>query len=575
MKAPHSSKASLAAQFASLFYGPRRLEISDTALILLSSLFFAVAHNTVFFSKVLQIYPLAGNHALFLSSLFAVLVAVIAIILSLLCYCFTTKPVVIGLLIVSALTNSFMSSYGVIMNTDMLTNILETNPAESLELANTALIAKLFFLGILPSFIIARLKIRYGTFWLNLLRRSILIIGSVAVVALAVLTSAPTYASFLREHKPVRYFANPVSFVYATVKLATAQTKAAGDTELATIADDAKSSPRSRQPKLVIFVVGETARADRFSLNGYDRETNPLLQKEDFVNLSNVSSAGTSTSISVPSMFSHLGREEFSSQQARSTENVLDILQKTGASVLWVDNNSDSKGVALRVPYRDYRNETTADSNDEEPRDEGMLEGLQEYIDQQDGDICIVLHQMGSHGPGYYKRYPKAFEVFKPVCKSSQLEECSQEEIDNAYDNTILYTDYFLSKVIALLKNNDLTHETAMLYFSDHGESLGEDNMYLHGYPYALAPEEQTRVPAIMWFGSEFPVNKDALRRHATTPFSHDNIFHTLLGLFEIQSQQRVPQLDLIAISQAYQLQESPDAITIARDGDASPDHAY
>ncbi len=110
---------------------------------------------------------------------------------------------------------------------------------------------------------------------------------------------------------------------------------------------------------------------------------------------------------------------------------------------------------------------------------------------------------MGSHGPAYYKRYPKAFEKFTPTCKTNQFSKCSNEMINNAYDNTIVYTDYFLSQVIALLKKNQ-THQSAVLYMSDHGESLGEKGLYLHGMPYFIAPKEQTHVPSIAWFDKQF-----------------------------------------------------------------------
>jgi lipid A ethanolaminephosphotransferase len=168
-----------------------------------------------------------------------------------------------------------------------------------------------------------------------------------------------------------------------------------------------------------------------------------------------------------------------------------------------------------------------------------MLAGLQDYIDKHaEGDILIVLHQMGSHGPAYYKRYPEAFRVFTPTCESSQLDECSQEEISNAYDNTIVYTDHFLAEVISLLKNNDEHFETAMFYASDHGESLGEGGVYLHGMPYWIAPGSQTAVSMILWFGPNFDdVDAEDVRAVIDTPLTHDNIFHTLLGLFEIHSQ--------------------------------------
>ena len=227
------------------------------------------------------------------------------------------------------------------------------------------------------------------------------------------------------------------------------------------------------------------------------------MEKEDVINFSNVFSSGTATAVSLPCMFSLFGRGGCNGQKEMSTENLFDVLRHAGISILWRDNNSDSKGVALRVPYQDFKNPQKNSVCDIECRDEGMLTGLQAYIDgKRSGDILIVLHQMGNHGPAYYKRYPESFEKFKPVCKTNQLEKCSREEIGNAYDNAILYTDYFLSKVIALLKANSQGFETGMVYMSDHGESLGENGLYLHGLPYFMAPETQKHIAALMWFGS-------------------------------------------------------------------------
>jgi lipid A ethanolaminephosphotransferase len=168
-----------------------------------------------------------------------------------------------------------------------------------------------------------------------------------------------------------------------------------------------------------------------------------------------------------------------------------------------------------------------------------MLVGLQEYVDQvKTKDIFIVLHQMGNHGPAYFKRYPKKFEIFKPVCKTNELDKCTNEEIGNAYDNAILYTDYFLAKVISFLKLNSNKFNTAMLYVSDHGESLGENGVYLHSLPYLMAPKEQIEVPMIMWFGGKMleETSQIKLNRILGFPFSHDNIFHTVLGMMEVKS---------------------------------------
>jgi lipid A ethanolaminephosphotransferase len=153
---------------------------------------------------------------------------------------------------------------------------------------------------------------------------------------------------------------------------------------------------------------------------------------------------------------------------------------------------------------------------------------------------------MGNHGPAYYKRYAASFEIFKPACQTNQLQKCSIEEINNAYDNAITYTDYFLAHVISLLKNNSSLFETTMFYISDHGESLGEHGLYLHGFPYMLAPEEQRHVAAIMWFGNSFKIDQAKLLQKRDKPYSHDNIFHTLLGLMEVQTNVYKKSMDIL-----------------------------
>ena len=251
------------------------------------------------------------------------------------------------------------------------------------------------------------------------------------------------------------------------------------------------------------------------------------------ISYSNISACGTSTAISVPCMFAFAGREDFDPDEAEHTENVLDILKRAGVNVLWRDNNSDSKGVASRIAHDDYKSSEINTLCDTECRDTGMLVGLQEYIDASEGDVLIVLHQMGSHGPAYYKRYPKEFEHFKPACRSAELSTCSIEEITNAYDNSILYTDYFLSRVIELLKQNTPKYETTMFYVSDHGESLGEAGIYLHGLPYMFAPEAQIKVPVIVWAGSSSDIDYERSLQLKTQANSHDALFATLLQTFE------------------------------------------
>jgi lipid A ethanolaminephosphotransferase len=345
------------------------------------------------------------------------------------------------------------------------------------------------------------------------------------------------YTSFLREHKSLRYYTNPIYYIYSVSKYIN-RTFNNAKIIILPIGKDAQVPINDIDRELIILVIGEAARADRFSLNGYQKETNPLLQKEDVISFTNMYSCGTSTAYSVPCMFSILPRDQYNDNKGASTENLLDVLSHTdNINIQWRDNNSSSKGVALRVPYYDYKLPEINPVCDVECRDEGMLVGLQKYIDdQKEGDILIVLHQMGNHGPAYYKRYPAAFEKFTPACKSNQLDECSKEEINNAYDNALVYTDYFLAQTIKLLKKNSKQFETAMIYMSDHGESLGEYGIYLHGLPYQMAPESQKHIASIFWFGDSFKIDKKSLRSNSAKQFSHDNLFHTILGLMEVET---------------------------------------
>jgi lipid A ethanolaminephosphotransferase len=394
------------------------------------------------------------------------------------------------------------------------------------------------FLGILPAFIIYRVKNPIQTIRRSLFSTTATIFLSFLIIIIALLFFSKFYTSFFREHKPLRYYTNPTYAFYSAGKFISNKFDRR-EVAVKAIGLDAKKDESSKGRRLAIVVVGEAARADRFSLNGYERITNPLLEREDIIDFSNMYSCGTTTAISVPCMFSSLDRKNYSDKKAKSTENVLDILSRGGIKILWRDNNSSSKGVADRVLYEDYSNPKINKSCEGECRDVGMLAGLQDFIDQQKNeDILIVLHQMGNHGPAYFKRYPKEFERFIPACGTNQLEECQPEEIGNAYDNAILYTDYFLKQTIELLKQNDGEFQAALIYMSDHGESLGENGIYLHGMPYFMAPDAQKHVGALMWFSetAKQDINTSELKRIADSHFSQDNLFHTLLGFMRIKT---------------------------------------
>jgi lipid A ethanolaminephosphotransferase len=520
--------------------------IKSRTLILAVSAFIVIFSNGAFFKHVLQAYPVSLGNVVMIASIAAILMAFQVIFFTLLGIRHFLKPLLIFVLLSSSFVAYFMGAYDIVVDTEMLQNIMQTNLNESLDLLSFQQIAYVLLLGVLPSIAVYKINIEQQSLKVSALDKIKTIAVAAGIIVIIIFTFSKFYTSFFREHKPLRFYVNPTYYLYS-IGLYVNQAFSQEMTGLELTGQDAYIETNNGPRKLVILVVGEAVRADHFSLNGYVRETTPLLKKEDVVNFPQFTASGTATAISVPCMFSCAGREAYEPVIALHTENILDVLKHAGVNILWRDNNSDSKGVAVRVPFEDYK---TPDRNtvcQDECRDEGMLVGLQEHIDKQGkGDIVIVLHQMGNHGPAYYKRYPAEFEKFTPVCRTNQLEECSQEEISNAYDNAILYTDYFLANVIKLLKKNDAKFQSAMIYMSDHGESLGENGLYLHGFPYAMAPDAQKHIPAVMWFGKQFQINKDAVKRRSADSYSHDYLFHTLLGFFEVKTKVYRSELDIL-----------------------------
>ena len=507
---------------------------SQIGAIFLVVVFVMSTANAALFSHIVDLYPWTLQNAPFLVSLtlfFSVLTALFFMTVS-----FGRKGrwLIALLLMLSAQAAYYMDNFGVLMDVVMIDNIVNTDIKEVEGLMSIGMVVRLLVFGVLPAWLVMQYWPQVSNVKAVFRARVKCILLLILALVVLILPFTAGYTSFIREHKITRFYANPTYPVYSLIKYAVIQLTAEQARDIKRIAVDAHMNAHDAKNELIIMVVGETARADRFSLNGYHRETNPLLSKEAIVNFTNVSSCGTSTSVSVPCMFSELGRKDYEKDKALNQENALDILARNGVQVLWRDNNSSSKGVATRVKYEDFKTPTLNPVCEGECRDIGMLNGLDQYIAANKGkDMMIVLHQMGNHGPEYYRRYPKAFAKFQPICMTGELRDCSQEEIDNSYDNAILYTDYFLSEVIQLLKKYDGEYETAMLYVADHGESLGEHGVYLHAAPYIMAPEAQTHVPAILWVGQHFDYQLNQVKPYQDYPLSHDDLFCTLLIGFE------------------------------------------
>lgn len=523
------------------------LHAGATLVNLIVAVFLACFANGPFWHAVITKLALATtDHWAFLGVVMLSLLMIFNILCSLWSFNPIHKPFLIVLISIAAIVNYFMGSYGIVIDKQMITNLLETDVREASEQLTWPLFGHFFLMGVLPSSLLLLTRISYRPWRRELLVRSGVILASTILLVILLLIYFKEFALFGRKHRELRMYINPTYPIYSLAKTLKTNSQGITRTPIKAIGADARK-PTNTPKSAVVLVVGETARAEEFSLNGYVRMTNPQLSSRDVISFTDVQSCGTATAESLPCMFSHLGKSNYSRNEANKYENLLDVLQRAGVRVIWRDNNSGSKGIADRVNFEDL-----ATAKDEalcstgECYDEILLKGLDKLLAQNRGDLLIVLHQKGSHGPSYYKRSPKDSELFLPECTKDNVQDCDRQSIINAYDNTIVYTDYVLGKLIDLLKTQQ--YATAMLYVSDHGESLGENNIYLHGLPYAIAPKQQTQVPMIFWASSSFRQEKDLdverLRQQRTDHFSHDNLFHSILGLFDVSTELYRPELD-------------------------------
>lgn len=519
----------------------KKPEIPATRLVAVLSAYFLLFLNISFWRFVFtHAEPSGLVGGLFMLSVPVLIFTLLYLSFSLLLLPYIGKPLLILLLIISAGVNYLMYQFGVFIDADMIRNTFETHPGEVKDLITLRSVLWLTALGIVPAVMLARIKIVFKPFWKETLGR----LKRCGLLLLCLLIFLPfvykEYASFGRNNNQVRRLVSPLNYIYATVRYF--QIEHQKKRPFTKLDEAAEHVPYPDEEKTVfILVLGETARAMNFSLNGYARETNPKLKTQDIVNFPHVESAGTATAFSVPSIFSFTQRGDFSPTDAKYTENLLDLLQQTGYEILWKENDNGCKGVCQRVPNveMDLKDQRFCDGT--YCRDEILLDGLEEYLANIKGENAfIVLHTIGSHGPTYYRRYPPEFKKFTPTCDTEEIQTCTQEQIINTYDNTILYTDHIVSSVIDILKKFP-HYESGLLYVSDHGESLGENGVYLHGLPYSIAPKEQTSVPMVLWMSEVMKksdhIDYDCLKKKAAEGnFSHDNLSHSLLSLMEVDS---------------------------------------
>ena len=497
----------------------------------------------------------------------AMIAALTTALLALAAWRWSIKPAIALVLLAAAFGAHFMASYGVVIDATMMTNVMQTDPREVRDLLNLRMAATVGVLAVLPLALLWRTRVQRVGFVRQLGRN---LLGAVAAVLVLVALLYALFADLsatMREHTSMRYLINPLNSFYALADLAVQSRSRPGGPPQA-IGLDARIAARtagSRAP-LLLLVIGETARADHFAVNGYGRATTPQIELLHFTSFSNVSSCGTSTATSLPCMFSALGKAGFE-RRDHDHENLLDLVQRSGMAVLWLDNQAGCKSLCERVPNAYAHTPATGAKPlpptlcaDDECLDEALLAGLDERLaalpaERRERGVLLVLHQMGSHGPAYYKRSPPERKPFVPECRTNALQQCDRQSLVNAYDNSIAYTDVVLAQAVQWLMRQRASYDPALLYVSDHGESLGENNIYLHGLPYAVAPREQTHVPMLWWQPDPAAtLTRPAaacLKAGAGQALTHDNLFHTALGALGVQASEYKPALDAFAACRA------------------------
>ena len=526
--------------------------LSSNRAILLLSIYILLIFNLGFWSYLFQHVTLKNN-VIFWFTVPAVMLAAMNLCMQLLFWPYLHRLMVPLLLLLGSAVSYAVMMQHIYFDANMLQNIMQTNIGEAGAWLTPQFWMWLGITGLLPAqWYCWGVNIHYTKPWYREFgKRIVVIIVSLITVFTVILLAYGSYISFFRNNKTVNHLIVPTNFVGAAVK--TAYNTYDAHQPLQRIGLDASHQHHGNK-RLLILVMGETTRAQNWGLNGYPRQTTPELAAmgDQVVNFPQVSSCGTATVVSLPCLFSNMPRQHYQANLAKHQEGLLDVLQRSGVAVSWRDNDGGCKGVCDRIRHLDVRDwAPNLKCNSDGCLDESLLINLHDMITNMPDDAVLVLHTMGSHGPAYYQRYPEAFRRFTPTCDTNQIQQCTREQLRNTYDNTVLYTDHILAEIIKLLQNKSGL-ASAMWYFSDHGESLGENGIYLHATPYAIAPEEQTRVPMLFWANHDFSsisnLDMDCLRRHAhQQEFSHDNIFHSVLGLMDVRTSEYQTQLDLFA----------------------------
>lgn len=544
----------------SSFFSQRpKKSISLSGFNMLLAIWLGLILNFAFYQKIHEFTPYANLKAgLLMAATALIIIAFYNLILQWLNWKWNAKILASVLIILGGFSAYFVNSLGVVITPDQIQNMLQTDAREVRDLWSMRLVIWTLGFVIFPLGIVWMLQIQPASLGRQIVQKGLSSVVSLGLILGLLFCFYVDYAAIFREHRDLKGMLSPQNSIASTLSYYKKKAPKA-NLPLVTFGEDAhllQQAQMQEHPKLMVLVVGETARAESFALNGYARNTNPELSKLAVINFNQVSSCGTATAVSVPCMFSGMSRETYDEQLASHREGLLDIAQRAGYQVTWIDNNSGCKGACDRVQKYQIPAQLKQKWCDAggECFDEILVDSLKDYLAHLDKNNpkpqLIVLHQMGSHGPAYYKRSKAPYQPFQPTCNTNAIQGCSTEELKNSYDNSIVYTDHVLAQIIETLKQQT-PYQTGFWYLSDHGESTGEHGLYLHGAPYSMAPTQQTHVPMLMWFSDAWKQQNtqqvSCLKGQTNQARSQDHLFPSLLSLLDIKTQVIEAKNDMLA----------------------------
>lgn len=514
------------------------IRLTTNQLILLVCCYIVFILNIPFLIKTKQaITKLDQYNVLFLLSVPLFLLSLSVLIQCLFSLRKITKPTLILFVLLSSVVFYASLNYGIIFDYGMIESIADNSVTDVLSYISYSTLLFMFIFGVIPSIFIFNVKLTYLSFSGELFARLKLLLGSLAVLLFIALVFYSNYASVGRNNRDLIGYLTPYALLDSSAKyLQRNVLYPPPHFELI----DTKPKMGNDEERVTVLVLGQTTRAQNFSLNGYEKQTNLYTKNWNVVSFTNMTSCGTSKAVSIPCIFSRLDRQSFNRRVANAKQNVLDIIQLAGVDVLWVANdNTSCKGVCKRIKRHEIKqSEYPKLCQENRCYDEVVIKQLdQKLANLTHSNTLIILHIAGSRGPDYFTKYPIGHRYFRPDFQRGDIQNCTREELVNAYDNSIAYTDYVLAQIIERLEKLSIESNisTALLYTSDHGESLGEKGIYLHGIPYVFAPREQKHIPFIVKIFSN-NINNNCLNEAENLPVSHDNIFDILLGLTGVQS---------------------------------------